>query len=119
VGGIVVLCGCVLVNLLLNFTYLKDKINELTTYSKNKNIRDIYTGINEFNKDYQTRNNLVDENSHLLADSHIILNRLNNYISQLLNILRVSDIKEREIHTAEPLVLEPTPFEVGTAIAKW
>jgi hypothetical protein len=99
VGGIVVYCGCVLVNLLLNFTYLKDKINELATHSKNKNIRDIYTGINEFKKGYQPRNNLVkDENDHLLAYSYNILNGLNNYISQLLNVLRVSDIRQREVH---------------------
>jgi hypothetical protein len=26
--------------------YLKDKINEFTTNSKNKNIRDVYRGIN-------------------------------------------------------------------------
>jgi Txe/YoeB family toxin of Txe-Axe toxin-antitoxin module len=29
--------------------YLKAKINELETNSKNKNIRDLYKGINEFN----------------------------------------------------------------------
>jgi hypothetical protein len=34
--------------------YLKDKINELESNSKNKNIRDLYRGINEF-KDYQPR----------------------------------------------------------------
>jgi hypothetical protein len=37
--------------------YLKDKINELATYSKNKNIRDLYRGINEFKRVYQPRNN--------------------------------------------------------------
>jgi hypothetical protein len=30
--------------------YLKGKINELETNSKNKNIRDLYRGINEFKK---------------------------------------------------------------------
>jgi hypothetical protein len=30
--------------------YLKDKINELESNSKNKNIRDLYRGINEFKK---------------------------------------------------------------------
>jgi hypothetical protein len=29
--------------------YLKDKINELATNSENKNIRDLYRGINGFN----------------------------------------------------------------------
>jgi hypothetical protein len=35
--------------------YLKDKINELATNSKNKNIRDLYRGINEFKKSYQPK----------------------------------------------------------------
>jgi hypothetical protein len=44
--------------------------------SKNKNIRDLYRGINEFKRGYQPRNNIVNnENGDLLADSHNILNR--------------------------------------------
>jgi hypothetical protein len=39
--------------------YLKDKINKLESNSKNKNIRDLYRGINEFIKGYQPRTNLV------------------------------------------------------------
>jgi hypothetical protein len=39
--------------------YLKNKINELETDSKNKNIRDLYRGINEFEKGYQPRTNMV------------------------------------------------------------
>jgi hypothetical protein len=55
--------------------YQKDKINELAANSKNKNIRDLYRGINEFERGYQPRSNLVkDENGDLLADSHNILN---------------------------------------------
>jgi hypothetical protein len=50
--------------------YLKDKINELATKSKNENIRDLYRGINEFKRGYQPRSNLVrDENGDLLADT--------------------------------------------------
>jgi hypothetical protein len=37
--------------------YLKDKINELARNRKNKNIRDMYRGINEFKRGYQPRNN--------------------------------------------------------------
>jgi hypothetical protein len=48
-----------------------------------------------------------DENGDLLADSHNILNRRKNYFSQLLNVHRVSDVKQIEIHTAEPLVPDP------------
>jgi hypothetical protein len=72
--------------------YLKDKINMLATNSKNKNIRDLYSGINEFKRGYQRRNNLMeDENVDLLVDSHNILNRWKSYFSQLLNVHNVSD----------------------------
>jgi hypothetical protein len=58
------------------YSYLKDKINELATNSKNENIRDLYRGINVFKRGYQPRNNLVkDENGDLLADFHNIFNR--------------------------------------------
>ncbi|PNF24934.1 hypothetical protein B7P43_G09364, partial [Cryptotermes secundus] len=61
--------------------YLKDKIDELTMNSKNKNIIDLYRGINDFKRGYQPSSNLVkDENGDLLADSHI-LNRWRNYFS--------------------------------------
>jgi hypothetical protein len=55
--------------------YLKDKIKELAMRSKNKKIRDLYRGINEFKRGYQPQNNLVkDETGDLLADSQSILN---------------------------------------------
>jgi hypothetical protein len=37
--------------------YLKDRINELEPNSKNKSIRDLYRGVNEFKKGYQPRTN--------------------------------------------------------------
>jgi hypothetical protein len=40
--------------------YLRDKINE---HSKKKNIRELFSGINEFKKGYQPRSNLVKEDS--------------------------------------------------------
>jgi hypothetical protein len=70
-------------------------------------------------RDYQPRNNLVkDDNDDLLADSHKILNRWNNYFSQLLNVHNVSDVRHIEIHTAESLVPGPSHLEVEIAIAK-
>jgi hypothetical protein len=64
--------------------YLKDKINDLATNSKNNNIRDLYMGINKIKRCYQPRNNLVkDENGYLFANCHNILNRLKHYFSQL------------------------------------
>ena len=54
--------------------YLEAKIEELETNSKIKNIRDLYRGINDFNKVYQTRTNIVkDEKGYLFTDSHSIL----------------------------------------------
>jgi hypothetical protein len=79
----------------------------------------VYKGINYFKKSYQTRSNLVkDENADLLADSHIILNRWKNYFSQFLNVHRASDVRQIEIHTAEPVVPDPSTFEIKIAIAK-
>jgi hypothetical protein len=51
--------------------YLRDKINELKTDSKYKNIRDLYRGINEFEKGYQSRTYLVKDENDLLANFHI------------------------------------------------
>jgi hypothetical protein len=47
-----------------------------------------------------------------------ILNRWKNFFSQLLNVHRASDVRQKEIHTTEPLVPEPRPSEVQIAIAK-
>jgi hypothetical protein len=52
------------------------------------------------------------------AESHIILNRWKNYFSELLNVHRVNDVRQIEIHRAEPLVPDPNPLEVEIAIAK-
>jgi hypothetical protein len=46
------------------------------------------------------------------------LNRWKNYFSQLLNVYRTSDVRQIEIHTAEPLVSDRSPFEVEISIAK-
>jgi hypothetical protein len=35
--------------------YMKDRIKDLESNSKNKNIRNLYWGINEFKKSYQHR----------------------------------------------------------------
>jgi hypothetical protein len=60
--------------------YLKDKINEIAMNNKNKNITNLYGGINKFKMGYQPRSNLVkDENGDLLTHSHNIFNRWKNY----------------------------------------
>jgi hypothetical protein len=48
--------------------------------------------------DYQPKNNLAkDESCDLLVDSHNILNRWKKYFPLLLNVCRVSDVREMEI----------------------
>jgi hypothetical protein len=99
--------------------YLKDKINELATNSKNKNTRDLYRGVNECKMGCRPRNNIVkDENGDLLADSQNILNRWKNYFSQLLNVHNIIEVRQIKIHTAQPLVPGPSRLEVEIAIAK-
>jgi hypothetical protein len=98
---------------------LKDKINELESNSKNKNIRDLYRGINEFKKDYKPRTNLVkDEKGDLLVDPHKILNRWKNYFCQLFNVHGAGGVRQTEVHTAEPFVPEPSASAVEIAIGK-
>jgi hypothetical protein len=84
----------------------------------NKNIRDLYRGINKFKRSYQPRNSLSkDEKGDLLSETHSIFNMWNNYFSQLLNVHKVSDARQMEIHTAKPLVCSHS-LEVEIAIAK-
>jgi len=63
---------------------------------------------------YQPRTNTgKDEWGDLDSNSHSILARWRNYFSQLLN---VNDVRHRELHKTEPLVHEPSAFEVALAI---
>jgi hypothetical protein len=79
----------------------------------------LYRGINEFKKRYQSRINIVkDENGNLLADPQNVLNRWKNLFNQVLNIHGVHDVRQMDIHTAEPLVPEPSLVKVEIAIGK-
>jgi hypothetical protein len=98
---------------------LKGKIKELETNNKNKNIRDLYRGINEFKKVYQPRINIIkDENGNLLVEPQIVLNRWKNFFNQVLNIHGVHGVRQMDMHTAESLVPEPSLVEVEIAIEK-
>ena len=84
------------------------------------NIRDLYRGIKVFQKGYQPRCNIVkDEKGDLVEDSHRFVVKWRNYFSQLFNVHGVKDVGQAETHTAaEPLVPEPSAFEVELAIGK-
>ena len=92
---------------------MRFKIEELETNNKIKNIRDLYRGINDFKKGYQPRFNIVkDDKGDLVADSHRIVARWRNYFSQLFNVHGVKDVGQVEKPTADPLVPEPSAFEI-------
>jgi hypothetical protein len=60
----------------------EDKISELESNSKTRNITDQYRSINEFRKSDQPRTNLVkDGRGNVFADLHNILNRWKNHFS--------------------------------------
>jgi hypothetical protein len=99
--------------------HLKFKINELETNNKNKNIRDLYRCINEFKKGYPPRINIIkDENGNLIADPQNVLNRWKTFFNHVLNVHGVHDVRQMDIHTAEPLVPEPSLVESEIAIGK-
>jgi hypothetical protein len=79
----------------------------------------LYRGINEFKKGYQPRINIIkDENGNLIADPQNVLNRWKDFFNQVLNVHEVHDVRQMDIHTAEPLVPEPSLVKVEIAIGK-
>jgi hypothetical protein len=76
-------------------------------------------GINDFKKGYQFITNIVkNKKDDLVTDCHNILAMWRNHFSQPLNINGVNHARQTEIHTAEPLVPEPSTLEVEMAIKK-
>jgi hypothetical protein len=48
----------------------------------------------------------------------MVLTKLRNHFSQLLNVRGVNDVTQTEMYAAAPLVPEPSAFEVEMAIEK-
>jgi len=70
-------------------------------------------------KGYQPRCNIVkDEKGDWFADSHGVVPRWRKHFSQLFNVPGVKDTGQTEIHTAEPLVPEPSDSEFELVIDK-
>jgi len=79
----------------------------------------LYRGINDFKKGYQPRTNIgKDEKGDLVANTHSNLVRFRKHLSKILNVHGVSDGRQTEIHTAEPLVPEPSAFGNEIAVEK-
>jgi hypothetical protein len=76
-------------------------------------------GIIYFKKHYQCRTSIVKNGKgDLVTDSRSILVRWRNHFSELFNVHGVSDIRQTEIHTAEPLVPELSAFEFEKAVER-
>ena len=54
----------------------------------------------------------------MVTDAHSILARWRNNFSHLFDVYGVSKVRQTGIRTAEPLVPEPSTFEVEMAIEK-
>ena len=66
---------------------MKAKVNKLEENSKNKNIREMYKGINEFKKGYQHRAYVIKKHDGtIVADTTSILSRWEQFFSNLLNV---------------------------------
>jgi len=86
---------------------------------KYKIFRHLFRGINDLMSGYQPGTNILnDEKGDFVAESHSILARWREYFSQLLNVRGVSDVRQTEIHTVEPLVPDSSAFEVELATEK-
>jgi hypothetical protein len=59
-----------------------------------------------------------DDKGDWFPDSHGILARCRNYFSRLLNVHGINDVRQTEIHTAEPLMPEPSASEFELATEK-
>ena len=59
-----------------------------------------------------------DEKGDFVAESYSILARWRNHFSQMVNIHGVNDVRQAEKHTEQPLVPEPSIFEIELAIQK-
>jgi len=70
-------------------------------------------GINDFKKGYQSRTDIVkNEKGCLVTDCHNILASWRKHFFQLLNVHGVNDVRQREKHTAELQVPEPSASDV-------
>jgi hypothetical protein len=59
-----------------------------------------------------------DEKGDMVADCQSSLARWRDHFSQLFNIHGVSDVRQAETQTAEPLMPGPSAFEVELVIEK-
>jgi len=76
----------------------------------------LYRGIDYFKKGYQPKTNIVkNQKGFLFSESHRVLASSRDHFSLLLNVHGVKEVRQIEIHTAEP---QPCAFELEQAVEK-
>ena len=79
---------------------MKAIVNKLEENSKNKNIREMYKGTNEFKNDYQPRAYVIKKHGcTIVADTTSALSRWKLFFSNLLNVNQSTNRKGSEICT--------------------
>jgi len=78
----------------------------------------LYRNISDFKKGQKARTNIAKDKKGDYLQTSTVFWLSGGTISQLLNVHCVSDVRQKEIHTAEPLVPEPSVFVVEMAIEK-
>ena len=79
----------------------------------------MYRGTSDFKKNYRIRSNIVKiKKGDFVSDSHNILAWLRKYFSRLLKVHGINDVRQTLTLTAEPIVPEPSAFDVELAIEK-
>lgn len=74
-------------------------------------------GMNEFKKGYWPRKNPVkSDRGNLVAVYHSILDKCKNHFCLLLNLCRVTDVRQHELCTAGSIVPHFSAYEIMTAI---
>jgi len=73
----------------------------------------LYRGISDFKKGDEPGNAIVKEVAgDLVTDSYSMLAGWSEYFCQLLIVRGAHDVRQTETHITEPLVPEPSTFEV-------
>jgi hypothetical protein len=81
---------------------VKANVNKLQGNTKNKNILEIYKGINEFKMGYQSRAYVIKNDCTIMADTTSILSRWKKFYSNLLHVNQGINLEGSEIYTVEP-----------------
>jgi hypothetical protein len=92
---------------------MKAKVNMLKENSKNKNIQEMYNGINEFKKGYQPHPYVAKKyDGKIMPNTIRILNRWKRCYRNFLNVNQSNSREGSETCTVEADIPEPSLLEI-------